>query len=79
MVVPVPPSPKSHLHMMMEPSGANDEEASKFTVNGEVPDVGLAVRTTAYWLPLGHCAAKSRTTPKSRPKEMMPLILMCSF
>jgi hypothetical protein len=65
--------------MMVEPSGANDEEASKLTVNGAVPEVVLALRTTAYWLPLGHCAAKRRTAIESKPNEMMPLIFMCSF
>ena len=74
-----PPSPKTHSHMMVESSGANDEEASKLTVNGAVPEVGLAVRTTAYWLSLGHCAAKRRTAIKSRPNKMMPFLLMRSF
>ena len=64
---------------MTGPSAADDEEASKLTVNGARPNVGLAVKTIAYSLRLGHCAAESRTATKSKHKEMMPLILTYSF
>jgi hypothetical protein len=42
---PVPPSSKVQSYVRIEPFGPDEEEASKFTVNGEVPEIGLALKT----------------------------------